>query len=126
MYLGSTLEVSGSRSVAFLAGSLFAFFPGFAFRGGNISNDGLLTVTSAVDPPYWLILLRTRNFTWRRASTASLFIGIAFLTKVNSMILFPGLVLVLLSAKELWTERLKRLSTLFVGVALAGPWLIRK
>jgi hypothetical protein len=121
-YLAGT-EASGSSSTGLLSGGLTAFLPQFAFRGMNISNDALVTTTSAA-AVYLIIRLARRSFTPRLGLITALAIAAAFLSKVNAIILPVPFVLALLTGKDNWLERVKRLWVVGVAVLAVAPWLV--
>jgi len=118
------MEISGSHHGGILAGVLLICLPEFAFRGGNISNDGMVATTSAL-ATYWIIRLMRRGFSVRAGTTASLCVALAFLSKISAIILFPVLAVVLISFPGDFKMKLRRLSVLLIAVLCIAPWLIR-
>jgi 4-amino-4-deoxy-L-arabinose transferase-like glycosyltransferase len=121
-YLAGT-EAGGNSSTGLLAGGLTAFLPQFTFRGMNISNDALVTMTSAA-AVCLIIRLTKRGFTPKLGVITALAIAAAFLSKVNAMILAAPFTLALLTEKGNWLERVKRLWVLGIGVLAITPWLL--
>jgi 4-amino-4-deoxy-L-arabinose transferase-like glycosyltransferase len=116
-------EAAGNSSTGLLAGGLTAFLPQFTFRGMNISNDALVTATSAA-AVYVIIRLARRGFTLKLGLIAALAIAAAVLSKVNSIFLPVPFALVVLTEKGTWLERVKRLLVLGVGLLAVTPWFV--
>ncbi len=123
IYLAA-FEATYSRYTGLLAGGLTAFLPQFTFRGMNISNDALVTMTCAI-VTYLLIRLLRRGFSWRVGWAACICVSLAMLSKVSAIICFPVLAVVLVAGARRWGERALRLCMIPCGLLLTVPWLAR-
>jgi 4-amino-4-deoxy-L-arabinose transferase-like glycosyltransferase len=114
---------AGNASTGLLTGGLAAFLPQFTFRGMNVSNDALVTMTSAA-AIYVIVCLIKRGFGWSLGLIAAVSIGLAFLSKVNAVILVVPLALAILSQEGRWLDRLRGLWVIGAAIVIAAPWLV--
>src|SRR5512146_362419 len=117
-------EATGRATTGLLAGGLAAFLPQFTFRGMNVSNDALVTLTCAA-ATYLTVRLIRRGFTWRLGLAAAIVVALAFLSKTNAIFLPVPVGLAIFTAPGTWRQRFARLSVLGVSLLIAAPWLIR-
>lgn len=118
-------EASGRESTGLLAAAFIAFLPQFTFRGGNVSNDALVTTLCALSLFLLLRLLR-RGFTWRLGFGAAAAIAAAFLSKISAIFLGAPFVLALLAQKAPLRKRLLWVGVLVgVAVLIVLPWALR-
>jgi 4-amino-4-deoxy-L-arabinose transferase-like glycosyltransferase len=120
----SGVEATGHRSTGLLAGGLTAFLPQFTFRGMNISNDALVATTSAATV-YLIVKLIKRGFTPTLGLITAAALALAFLSKINAMLLPVPFALAVLSEKGPWPQRLSRLWPVGIATAVVAPWLLR-
>ncbi len=118
------VEATGSPATGVLVGGLVALLPQFTFRGMNVSNDSLVTMTCAVTT-YACVRLVKRGFTWRMGVLAAIAVAAAFLSKTNAIFLPAPVGLAILATPGTWKVRLLRLSLLGISLVVAAPWLIR-
>src|SRR4030095_11835510 len=116
--------VTGRQFTGILAAGLMAFLPQFTFRGMNVSNDALVTTTSAV-ALYCIMRIVVRGYTPRRGVVAAVTIALAFLSKVNALFLVCTMALAILWEPCSWVNRLRRLGVMAVSLTMVLPWLIR-
>jgi len=76
---------------------LTAFLPQLTFRGMNISNDALVTMTCAA-AVYLIIRLMKRGFDQKLGLITTAVFSAAFLSKINALFLPVPFALALLSA----------------------------
>src|SRR6202043_3850085 len=96
----------------------------FTFRGMNVSNDALVTTTSAI-ALYCIMRIVVRGYTTRRGMVTAVMIALAFLSKVNAVFLVCTLALAIASEPSSWLTRCRRLGVLAVSLMIVLPWLIR-
>lgn len=118
-------EATGRPYAGLVAGSLTAFLPQFTFRGTNISNDAMVAATCAI-LTYLIVRLIRRGFSWKLACVASVFVALAFLSKISGIIFAPIFIATLLAQQCVWATRLKAVGVSLLAIALcAGPWMMR-
>lgn len=117
------LEASGKVATGLLTAGLVAFLPQFTFRGTNISNDALLTLLCAI-ATFWIVRLVKRGFSWRLGAMAGISMGLAFLSRINAIILPAPFGLALVCSRLPWRKRLESLGALGIPLLIAAPWLI--
>jgi 4-amino-4-deoxy-L-arabinose transferase-like glycosyltransferase len=120
----AAVEVTGRPITGILAAGLMAFLPQFTFRGMNVSNDALVTTTSAI-ALYCIMRIVVRGYTARRGIVTAVLIALAFLSKVNAMFLVCTLALAIVSEPSSWLTRFRRLGVFAVSLMIVLPWLIR-
>ena len=118
------VEATGQESTGLLAGGLAILLPQFTFRGMNVSNDALVTMTCAA-VTYLIVRLIKRGFTWKLAVAASILSALAFLSKTNAIFLPVPFGLAILGAPGPWKLRLGRLSVMGIALLMVAPWLVR-
>jgi 4-amino-4-deoxy-L-arabinose transferase-like glycosyltransferase len=144
------------RDLALATAALTAFTPQFIFISSAVTNDNLITLLSTLMA--WLLVRRwgagvhwSRGFSrlgrqrqrpakastpdWRGAIlrvdnlVLGLILGLAALTKLSGLVLWPlaGLFLLLANGRrQLWRRTLAELSLVFgVALALSGWWYVR-
>lgn len=116
-------EASGKATIGLLAAGLLAFLPQFTSRGMNISNDALLTMLCAM-ATFWIVRVAKRGFNWQAGIAAGVTIGLAFLSRINAVILAVPLGLALISQKTPWRARLGSFAVLMLAAIIAIPWLV--
>ena len=134
--LGTVLATYGAarevfpnrRDMALGALAFVAFHPMFLYLSAAINNDNLITFWGACATCGLMRLLR-RGFSWPRALTLGAILGLALITKITAVFLFPAIgVGLLLTAwrwrawRELW--RIGLAMGLLV-LLLAGWWFVR-
>jgi 4-amino-4-deoxy-L-arabinose transferase-like glycosyltransferase len=102
------VAATGDPSTGLLAGGVTAFLPQFTFRGTNISNDALVTMTSAA-AVYLIVRLIKGGFTSKLGLAAAAVIAVAFLSKINAIFLPVPFALAILSESRPWPLRIGRL-----------------
>jgi 4-amino-4-deoxy-L-arabinose transferase-like glycosyltransferase len=118
------VEATGDETTGMLVGGIVAFLPQFTFRGMNVSNDSLVTMTCAA-VTYLVVRLIKRGFTWPLGIIAAIVTALAFLSKISAIFLPIPLSLAILSTQDTWRLRLGRLSVLGIAFLIVAPWLIR-
>lgn len=118
----------GEQRGALLAAALVAFHPQFVFLSGVVSNDAATAALATA--ALWSGIVAVRRPTARQTALTGALVGLAALTKVSALALFP-----LLGGALLWgawragwpLRRLVALGLLFTSVALAvgGGWYLR-
>lgn len=116
-------DAARSGGAGLLAGGLIAFLPQFTFRGSTISNDAMVASSSAAAT--WLLVRFARTAEWRWGLWCAVACAIAFLSKINAIVIAAAFVLCILSLSLSWHERFKRLMLLLITAAIVFPWLIR-
>ena len=117
-------ELTRRPMTGFLAAGLMAFLPQFLYRGMNVSNDALVTATSAV-ALYAIVCVLQRGYSVRLGVVTAMLIAMAFLSKVNAISLVGPFGLAIVWERSPWLIRLRRLSVFAVSLAIVSPWLIR-
>lgn len=117
-------EATGSTGSGLLSGGLVLLLPMFTFRGMNISNDALMVLFCAAFT-YGCVRLIRRGWHWGTATLTVVALAGAFLSKASAIVLTPMFAMVVLVTTDDWMERLRRVSLLGLGVALAAPYLWR-
>lgn len=116
-------EATGNAWTGLLAGGLVAFLPSFTFRGTNVSNDALVALTAAATT-YGIVRLLRRGFTWRVAWLTAFAAALAFLAKVNGLVVGAVLAAVLLLIPAPWWARGERLLAVIGAFLISVPWLL--
>lgn len=116
-------EASGSRNTGVLAGAMVAFLPQFTFRAATVNNDAMVACTGAAAT--WCLVRFARRGSTRAALWCSLACAIAFLSKINAIIIAAAFVACAISLPLAWRERLRRTAFLLIPVVIVSPWLIR-
>lgn len=119
-------EIFSDSLIALLAAAFVAFLPQFLFISGAISNDNLAAATAAASL-WFLARLHRTGFTTSRAIVLGIFVGAAMLSKVNTLVLVP---LVLLTLFKLYLRDWHagvRYAIIFVTVValVSGWWFVR-
>lgn len=117
------LEASGKPMAGLLTAGVVAFLPQFTFRGMNVSNDALLTLLCAI-ATFWIVRLMKRGFIWQDSLVAGVAMGLAFLSRINAMIMPLPFGLALVSQEGPWRNRLRGLAGLAITLIVVAPWLI--
>ena len=119
------LEIFPQRQyLALGAAAVNAFIPQFLFISGAVNNDNLVTILSSII--LWLLIpLMERPISAKRSVLLGIIIGLATLTKVNSLGLLPLAVLVV--AVSSYRQRsvkvfISRTALLLVATALVSGW----
>lgn len=118
------LELTGNLSTGLLAAGIVAFLPQFTFRGMNVSNDALVTMTSAL-AIYLVVRLIRRGFTWTLGVGVAISVAGAILSKTTAIFLIVPLALAILSSSKHWRPRIYRMSILGITALVIAPWLVR-
>lgn len=118
------VEATGDETTGMLVGGIAAFLPQFTFRGMNVSNDSLVTMTCAA-VTYLVVRMIKRGFNWRLGIIVAIVTALAFLSKINAIFLPVPVSLAILGAPGTWRARLGRLSVLGIALLIVAPWLIR-
>jgi len=116
-------EATGNSWTGLLAGGLVAFLPGFTFRGMNVSNDAMVALASAA-ATYGIVRLLRRGFVWRVAWFTAFAAALAFLAKMNGIVVGVVLALVLVLIPGAWWARCERLLALMGVFLITTPWLL--
>jgi Dolichyl-phosphate-mannose-protein mannosyltransferase len=114
------LEATGHAHAGLLRGTLVGFLPQFTFRGNHVSNDALVATLGAAFA-FVLVRLLRRGFTVRLAGTAGVIVGLAYLTKISAICLFPALALAFLIEPAPWRTKLLRNLVLAVPLVIVAP-----
>jgi len=118
----------GVPGLAVVAAALNAFNPQFLFIHASVSNDGLVTLLSALT--LWLLVCTAYDgASMARFLTLGIVLGLAALTKLSGLLLLPLTALVLVALA--WRARSWRsavrwgLWTFLPAAATAGWWYLR-
>jgi hypothetical protein len=116
------LEIFPQRQdLALGAAAINAFIPQFLFISGAVNNDNLVTILSSI--VLWLLIpLVEMPISKRRSVLIGVFIGLATLTKVNSLGLLPVAVLVV--AISSYRQRSAKLFLSSVALLLGATALV--
>jgi hypothetical protein len=120
------VEIFDDPAIALLAAVFVAFLPQFLFISGAISNDNLAACASAA-ALWFLARMHRAGFTTSRAIVLGIFVGAAMLSKVNTLVLVP---LVLLTLFKLYFHDWRagvRVAIIFLAVValVSGWWFAR-
>lgn len=134
--LGTVLATYGAarevfpdrRDMALGALAFVAFHPMFLYLSGAINNDNLITFWGACTA-WGLMRLLRRGFSWPRSLALGAILGLALITKITALFLFPAVGAGLLLAackwrawRELWWMGL---AIGLLVLLLAGWWFLR-
>lgn len=117
-----TAEIFTDALIALLAAAFVAFLPQFLFISGAINNDNLAATTSAASL-WFLARLHRTGYTTLRTIVLGIFVGAAMLSKVNTLVLVP---LVLLTLFKLyfrdWRAGVRHAIIFLATVTLVSGW----
>lgn len=114
---------TGKSETGLLAAGLLAFLPQFTFRGMNISNDTLVTLTSALGI-FWIVRVIRLGYSRTRGYHGAIALGLALLSKLNALslpVMWVGSVMI---EPNPLLARVRRLGMLGIGLLVVAPWLI--
>jgi hypothetical protein len=104
VYRSARLVIPNRRSFAVGATAAVAFVPGILFINGAVNNDNLAATLSALALLVSVRMVRD-GASVRRALTLGVLLGLALLSKVGTLAVWPGAALALASAVVLSPER---------------------
>jgi 4-amino-4-deoxy-L-arabinose transferase-like glycosyltransferase len=114
--------------VALGALAFVAFHPMFLYLSGSINNDNLMVFWGACST-WGLMRLLRRGFSWSRILTLGAVLGLALITKISAVFLFPAVAVGLSLAAWRWRAwRQLWQAGLVIGYAillLSGWWFLR-
>jgi 4-amino-4-deoxy-L-arabinose transferase-like glycosyltransferase len=116
-------DATGNKAVGLLAGAMVAFLPQFTFRGSNISNDAM--VASGGAAATWLLVRFARTSDWRAGLWCAVTTAIAFLSKINAIVLSAAFAVGIASLRLSVRERLQRVVLLLITGVIVLPWLLQ-
>ncbi len=120
----TAFEITQSMLCALISAALIGFLPQFDFRGATVNNDAAVAVFSAI-ATYFIVRMTVRGFEMIPALFGSIAIALAFLSKINAIVLAPPfLACILLTASD-WKTRVRRSGLLVFSGLIVLPWLIR-
>jgi 4-amino-4-deoxy-L-arabinose transferase-like glycosyltransferase len=134
--LGTVLATYGAarevfpdqRDSALGALAFVAFHPMFLYLSGAINNDNLVVLWGACST-WGLMRLLRRGFSWPRILTLGAVLGLALITKISAVFLFPAVAVGLLLTAwrwRAWTESWRMALAIGLSVlVLAGWWFVR-
>jgi 4-amino-4-deoxy-L-arabinose transferase-like glycosyltransferase len=117
-------EVTRSTAAAVMAGCLIGFLPQFDFRAASVNNDSAVAAICAL-VTYFIVRLFSRPYQNSAATLAALSLAMAFLCKVNAIVLLPALILTIVLVSPAPSVSLRRLTVILWFLVLVSPWLIR-
>lgn len=120
----AALEVTDSVSCSLIAAALIGFLPQFDFRGATVNNDAAAVVFSAM-ATYFIVRMLVRGFEQIPALFGSIAIALAFLSKINAVVLAPVFVACILLTAPNWKGRVLRLIWPALSGLIVLPWLLR-
>jgi len=116
-------EATANPDIGILAGSLVAFLPQFSFRGSTVNNDAMVACSCAAAT--WYLVRFTRASESRTAMWCAVACTLAFLSKINGIVVSIGFIAYILILRLPWIECLQRMKFLFIGLVVVSPWLFR-
>jgi len=120
----AAFEVTQSMACSLISAALIGFLPQFDFRGATVNNDVAVAVFSAIST-YFILRMAVRGFELIPAFLGSVAIALAFLSKVNAIVLLPPFIACILLSAPDWRTRVRRLGFPLISGAIVLPWLLR-